>query len=50
MVPFLQNSAFFTEFDENIEKKKSENLQKIAKNDPFLREQNDIYRFTIILV
>jgi len=49
-VPFLQDSAFFTEFGENIEKKKSKKSQKITKNDPFLREQNNIYRFTIILV
>ena len=49
-MPFLQDSAFFTEFGENIEKKKSKKSQKITKNDPFLREQNEIYRFIIVSI
>jgi hypothetical protein len=60
MVPFLQNSAFFTKNRENLQKKsekilkkkrkKSKKWQKTAKNGLFLRHFFVIFGLRLVIV
>ena len=49
MVPFLQNRTFFTDFLQKNEKKLQKKLKKNAKNDPFLRGQNEILGLIVVI-